>query len=141
MRCALTSPLFQWDHKSASLMIFYRVENSKGQGFYSAYPRPECVMDMYDSECHPNPHCDMLLLEHIPDTYIERDKWYVDKRFAFKNIEQLTNWIYKEYWRQKLQEYKFVVSVIEAEGWYGNTQAIFIRDTRVDIETLQLTEI
>jgi len=62
--------------------------------------------------------------------------------FGFASIEQLKSWVYSMQHRDSLDAEGFKVSVFEAIGAVGDTQCVYLRESRGEnIETLDLTQI
>ena len=62
-------------------------------------------------------------------------------RFAFASLEQLKNWIYRDAWRQRLQERGYHIKVYETQDAIGgDTQAVFnaLADDIKVVETLDI---
>lgn len=64
-----------------------------------------------------------------------------DVYFGFGSIAQLKAWIYRDDWRESLHAEGYHISVFEAQGRIGNTQAIFQWNTRKEGHSLSLLEI
>ena len=117
-------------------LTLYRVENANRTGLYRA---SELACDVLsESTRHPMPYADDGLTDYW-DT-IGYGKVVVHQ-FAFASLEQLKFWIYRASIRRALADAGLQVSVISAMGVAGDTQAVFLPETREDIEVLSLKEI
>lgn len=111
----------------------YRVENSAGEGIYSA---SYLVSKPYrQSPNHPLPEHDVKLGPLYELFFQDHFK------FAFATIDQLKNWVDDIDWRVDLNVGGLKVYEIEAVAWLGDTQAFYDPNTRVDVSTMRLTEI
>lgn len=117
---------------------FWRVENEEGVGMYRL---PDCymaeVMPAWD-ERHPMPYDDAVLAPYWVDLSSDERARHL---FAFTSPAQLKFWVYKPEVRGLLDRAGARVSVYEASGVYGDTQAVFLKDTAELIETISLLEI
>jgi hypothetical protein len=117
------------------LVTIYRVEDATGEGLYSAfdpgtYPRVE----MQDEKRHPVPLDD----DKISPVWLKlQDKL----NFGFASLDQLRFWVYKRVWREDLHKYGLSIKKIKAKGVLGDTQAVFLPETREDIETISLLDV
>lgn len=79
--------------------------------------RAKCSYEMEDFEKHPTPHSDELLCDHMSKGMY----------FGFNSIYQLKQWVYKQKWRQELQDEGFEIRVYKALGVHGIQQSIFLK--------------
>jgi len=118
-------------------MKFYRVEWPDGEGLYRK-GAAGLGNELSDFERHPMPFEDAELADYY-DTAMEIGS--SNFRFAFASIEQLKYWIYRTEWRKILHDKGLKIAVIEADGFHGDTQAMYEKESRVDIEFLSLVEV
>lgn len=118
-------------------MLFYRVEWPDGEGLYRK-GAAGLGQELSDFERHPLPEEDPALVDYYDSAMGQGHAYF---RFAFKSLDQLKYWIYRTEWRQYLHKQGLRVAVIEADGHYGDTQAMYEHNTRVDIEFLDLIEV
>jgi hypothetical protein len=102
-----------------------RVENDERIGMYASRPKAECIHSMQSVENHPCPNEDAALssiwYEICKDWEFKND-WH----FAFSDLRQLRNWIYKAEWRYELAAAGLKISVYEVTHYHlGDTQCIF----------------
>jgi hypothetical protein len=117
---------------------FYRVEDHLGGGLYNSDRYPSCIWEMQDAKGrHPHWYNDPKLEKQI----IAYGGFTTDFFFAFCSLEQIKFWIYKDKWRSSVDANGFRVSVLDAQGFHGDTQGVFLPSTRVDIERLSILEI
>ena len=97
-------------------MLFYRVENKKGEGPYrnttalslSAYLETRLDYSMY-LLTHPTPQNDALakFIKQFPSYAFEQ---YI---FGFSSIDQLKNWFNTGFDEQYMEKYNFHISIYE----------------------------
>lgn len=134
-------------------MLFYRVENANCTGMYRFSDDDDATLDDmvfededYNPRRHPLPCQDSLLLKGLgkkwPDFFgHDAMNFQGNHHFAFKSLEQLKFWLYRQEWREWLEQRGFEIVVYEAEGVYGDTQAVFDIHTATPKEFHKLTEI
>jgi hypothetical protein len=105
-----------------------RVETAMRVGMYSYRDvdnnKPACIYDMQSSANHPSPEEDAALSTIWNKLY--RDGTHREWSFAFSDLKQLRNWIYRSEWRNELAGCGLMISVYEVEHYHlGDTQCIF----------------
>ena len=123
----------------AHTLTIYRVEDPHSRrGLYRVSDYANDTLHDTESR-HPMPSSDARL----------KGYWcgldYLDQQFhffGFTSLEQIKFWIHTTQARDRIDAEGLVVSVFEAIGYAGDTQAVYIRNSRSDTtETLRLTEI
>lgn len=123
------------------MAIIYRVERENGGGMYYTNS-DDITFEMQDSMRHPPPHKDAKLKKAwgklCDGDWSYKSSW----SFGFSTIEQLKNWIYQTEWREILTNLEYyVVSYNAKEYHFGDTQAIFRKETANRLEVKTLLEI
>ncbi len=114
----------------------YRIEDSEGDGMYWSEDAIARDLDLYELDGrHPPPHKDAILSSIWPALDDGSHK------FGFTSLEQLKCWVFSKGARQQLADAGFTIAVFEAEAYAGDTQVIYVPETRVDLDTLSLTDI
>lgn len=115
-----------------SKKIFYRIEREKdGGGPYGSF---SSLDRCFHPTKHPAPTNDAKLMAAVGEIQPKH-------LFAFRSPRQLRAWCNKKSILSELQKEGYVIRVIEAEGAYGSSQAVFDKYTRRDIMTIKMTEI
>jgi len=113
----------------------YRIENEKGMGPYVTYYNilpPE----YYYHEDRPSPYKDQILVEKYGmGTKCQSNEF----RYAFGSMDQLEKWFDLEV-RKSLSALGFRIAKFVAVGGVGETQAVYLKDTRKDVAFIKLTE-
>lgn len=121
----------------------FRVEDVTGIGMYISYAAYTVIR--FDDSRHPRPGDDKALMRAVPvHMSVGAFTLRPDNSFnyGFKSIDQMKCWIYEEEDRQALKERGFWLVEYEcAEAYYGDTQAVFIKETSVQIKHHDLTEV
>lgn len=124
-----------------STQTIYRVENKQGGGMYrGGHPVTDQMSGAATDDSgrcrHPMPHNDQGLFAFYDDGFMPEKH-----QFAFGSIQQLKFWIYRREWREELEADGFTIKMICADAIVGDTQAIFDKTTRQDVETLQFSDL
>lgn len=113
----------------------YRLENSKGEGLFTAEDLSLYNCDAYFTsdrkvvERHPTPEQDELLYEGIKSVFGGSKGDYGEYRFGFSTKAQLRCWFYSNRWLKWMAKngYKLCIYTVEKKNvLVGHTQAIFI---------------
>ena len=121
-----------------------RVESEDRVGMYAYrdvnYDQPECIYNMQDSMRHPSPDEDAALSRLWAE--FSGDGTHREWSFAFTDMNQLRNWIYKTEWRNELAKFGLKISVYEVTHYHlGDTQCIFKWEDTKFIERFGFDEI
>lgn len=108
-------------------MLFYRVENAYQRGPYRGPRRDGWYYDDPGSRPWPLPYEDEKLAPYWLSLGVEESYAHM---FAFASLEQLKAWFYSASMRSNLASAGFRVSVYEAGGVYGDSQAVFKKGTQ-----------
>ncbi len=116
-------------------VTIYRIENKEGEGLYTAFPVGSYPrIEMNEDKRHPPPFDD----DKIRQTWTD----LLDRlNFGFASMDQLRFWVYKREWREDLHKKGMSIKRITANGVHGDTQAVFLPETRKDIETISLLDV
>lgn len=107
-------------------------KSSTLEGLYSS----NVSENMHDSRDHPSPYDDSALQKAGYDVINDSTYYY-----GFISFDQFRNWVYKDSWLRELDAEGFVLSIFEAEGIFGHTQAIAQIEGVDPIETLSLMDL
>lgn len=113
------------------MATIYRIEDKGGYGLYCSLNDKVKLTSLAEPR-HPMPWNDEGLKPHVvghsPWVGIAwkkpANKW--DLRYGFATLDQLRFWIYKQAWRDRLDEVGALINVYEApDCLIGQTQAVF----------------
>lgn len=122
-------------------MLFYRVETAEGKGPY------RCTADWYTYEeedimredrVWPMPSEDCALSDYWLSLDYGEEKAHI---FGFRDLDQLKAWFYKRSMREALHERGYRVSYYSGVGHYGDSQAVFRKDSALFMGSFDLLDI
>jgi hypothetical protein len=113
--------------KSSITKTVYRIETKDGQGMYRRDDEITSFL-FIDDPRHPVPTEDSELRRQSELRAVSWDWDLCRYRFAFGDINQLRNWLYRDTWLRQLHNAGFVMTEYtcsEDDIIIGNTQALF----------------